>query len=105
MSIARIRKHDTVIAIAGEFAGQTGEVLAVDAARDRAVVRGLNVVRRAVRPTTERPAGGFVSLEAPIRLSNLMPYDPERKRGTRIARVREGGRAVRKAKGSGRLLD
>lgn len=105
MSIARIKKNDLVVAITGEYAGQTGRVLAVDAAGDKAVVEGLNMVKRAVRRSQAKPDGGFNEFEAPIRLSNLMPYDPDRKRGVRIARVREGERFVRKAKGSGRMMD
>ncbi len=105
MSIARIKKNDLVVAIAGEYAGQTGRVLTVDVAREMAVVEGLNMVKRAVRRSQTQPEGGYNEFEAPIRLSNLMPYDPDRKRGVRIARVREGDRFVRKAKGSGRLMD
>ncbi|MDD5707707.1 MAG: 50S ribosomal protein L24 [Kiritimatiellae bacterium] len=105
MSIARIKKNDTVIAIAGEYAGQTGKVLAVDVAGDTAIVEGLNVVKRAVRRSQTSPDGGYKEFEAPIRLSNLMPYDPDRKKGVRIARVLEGDRRVRKAKGTGRVLD
>lgn len=105
MSIARIKKNDTVVAIAGAFAGQHGKVLLVDRAKGRAYVKDLNVVRKAVRRSQANPNGGFDPKEAPIALSNLMPYDPDRKRGVRVARVREGDHFVRQAKGSGRRLD
>jgi large subunit ribosomal protein L24 len=105
MSIARIKKNDLVVAITGEYAGQTGRVLVVDKAAGKAVVEGLNMVKRAVRRSQAKPDGGYNDFEAPISLSNLMPYDPDRKRGVRITRVREGDRFVRKAKGSGRLMD
>ena len=105
MSIARIRKNDMVIAITGEHAGQTGRVLSVDPTRGVAVVEGLNIVKRAVRATQDKPQGGHTSFEAPIQLSNLMPYDAELKKGVRISRVREGDRMVRKVRGSGRALD
>ena len=105
MSIARIRKNDQVIAIAGEYAGQTGTVRSVDPTAGKAIVEGLNLVKRVVRRTQERPNGGFDSVEAPLRLSNLMPYDAVAKKGVRISRVREGGKTVRKAKGTGRVLD
>lgn len=105
MSIARIKKNDVVIAITGEYAGQTGRVLSVQPAAGLAVVEGLNLVKRAVRRSQDNPNGGYKSFEAPIRLSNLMPYDPDKKKGVRIARVREGGKTVRKAKGTGRVLD
>ena len=105
MSIARIKKNDVVIAITGEYAGQTGRVLSVQVAAGMAVVAGLNMVQRSVRRSQEKPDGGYNKFEAPIRLSNLMPYDPDQKKGVRIARVREGGKTVRKAKGTGRILD
>lgn len=105
MSIARIKKNDVVIANAGEYAGQTGRVQSVDSAKGFALVEGLNLVKRAVRRSQSKPDGGYDTFEAPIRLSNLMPYDPDKKKGVRISRVRVGDKAVRKAKGSGRVLD
>jgi large subunit ribosomal protein L24 len=105
MSLARIKKNDVVIANAGEYKGQTGRVQSVDPVKGVAVVEGLNLVKRAVRRSQEKPEGGYNTFEAPIRLSNLMPYDPDKKKGVRVARVREGGKTVRKAKGSGRILD
>jgi large subunit ribosomal protein L24 len=105
MSVARIKKNDTVIAIAGAYAGQTGKVLRVDRAAGCAVVEGINLRTKTVRRSQANSQGGFTKREAPIDLSNLMPYDPDRKKGVRIVRVREAGRGVRKAKGTGRLLD
>jgi len=105
MSVARIRKNDTVIAIAGAYAGQTGKVMRVLADKGRAVVEGFNLRRKAVRRSQTSPQGGFVNREAPIDLSNLMPYDPDKKQRTRIARVREGDRFARRSKRSGRLLE
>ena len=92
MSVARIKKNDTVIAIAGESAGKTGKVLRVLPKKGKAVVQGLNMVKKAIRRSQTAPEGGFVDREAPIDLSNLMPYDPDAKKGVRIRRVREGER-------------
>ncbi len=105
MSVARIKKDDTVVAISGEYAGQTGKVLRVMADKGRAVVQGLNMVKKAVRRSQTSPNGGFVDREAPMELSNLMPYDPDKKKGVRISRVREGDKVVRKSKASGKSLD
>jgi len=105
MSVARIKKNDTVIAIAGECAGQTGKVLRVMADKGKAVVQGLNLVKKAVRRSQTAPNGGFVDRESPINLSNLMPYDPDKKKGVRISVVREGEKSVRKSKASGKVLD
>ncbi len=106
MSIQRIKVKDTVIAIAGEAAGKTGVVQRIDHRRGRAIVEGLNLVKKAFRPGGKRaPSGGLHDIEAPIALSNLMPYDPKQKKGVRIARVREGGAVVREAKGSGHRFE
>jgi large subunit ribosomal protein L24 len=105
MSVARIKKNDTVVASVGEYAGQTGKVLRVMAEKGRAVVQGLNMVKKAVRRSQTSPNGGFVEREAPMELSNLMPYDPDKKKGVRISRVREGDKKVRKSKASGKNLD
>ena len=105
MSVARIKKNDTAIAITGEYAGQTGKVLRVMAEKGLVVVQGLNLVKKAVRRSQTSPNGGFVDREAPLKLSNVMPYDPDKKKGVRISRVREGDKSVRKSKASGKILD
>ncbi|MDX9868299.1 MAG: 50S ribosomal protein L24 [Kiritimatiellia bacterium] len=105
MSVARIRKEDTVIAIAGDFAGKTGKVLRVMPDKGKAVVQGLNMVKKAIRRSQTAPEGGIVEREAPIDLSNLMPYDPDAKKGVRIRRVKEGDRVVRQSKATGKNLD
>jgi len=105
MSIARIRKNDTVIVTKGESAGQTGKVLRVMADKGLVVVQEVNVVKKAVRRSEAHPNGGHIEREAPIKLSNVMPYDPEKKKGVRISIVREGDNKVRKSKASGKILD
>ncbi len=104
MSLARIKKDDTVIVISGEYAGKTGKVKSVNTASDTAVVENVNIVKKAVRRSNENPNGGFVEFEAPIRLCKLMPYDETAKKGVRISRVKEGDKIVRKAKGTGRVF-
>lgn len=105
MSIARIKKDDIVIAISGDDAGKKGKVLRVLPKKGKAVVQGLRIVKKAIRRSESTPEGGFVERETPIQLSNLMPYDPDAKKGVRISRVREGGKWVRKSKATGKVLD
>lgn len=105
MSIARIKKNDLVIAIAGEFAGQTGKVLRVYHGKGQVMVEGLNVVKKSVRRSKDKPDGGFEDLPKPMYLSKVMPYDADLKKGVRITRVRGADKLVRRAKGSGKLLD
>ncbi len=101
MSIARIKKNDTVIVITGADKGKTGKVLSVSPKHGTAVVEGLHLVSKAVRRDEKNPNGGFVQKEAPINLSNLMPYDAEAKRGSRIARTEN----ARTLKSSGKVID
>ncbi|MEC7839663.1 MAG: 50S ribosomal protein L24 [Chlamydiota bacterium] len=65
----KIRKGDTVIAIAGNYKGQTGTVLSVDS--DKAVVQGLNVRKKHVKKSEQMPNGGIISVEKPLHISNL----------------------------------
>ncbi len=77
MAKARIKRGDTVRVIAGSEKGATGKVLAVDRKRERAVVEGLNVVKRHLRKNVNPnvPEGGILEKEAPIHLSNLKKVD------------------------------
>ena len=104
MSIARIKTGDEVVVISGEYAGKTGKVEKVDPKAGTAVVKGVNMVKKAVRRSQENPEGGFVEFEARIRLCKLMPWDESAKKGVRVSRVKEGDTFVRKAKGTGRVF-
>ena len=103
MAIARIRKNDTVIVISGNNAGKTGTVLSVDAKKGTAIVGGLNVHKKAVR-RTEKQAGGLIDRELPIRLCKLMPYDAEKKCGTRVRVGEKDGKKARVSVKSGKAL-
>ncbi|MCR5752034.1 MAG: 50S ribosomal protein L24 [Kiritimatiellae bacterium] len=103
MSIARIRKNDTVICTSGNDAGKTGTVLSVDPKKGTAIVGGLNVHKKAMR-RTEKTAGGLVDKELPIRLCKLMPYDPAAKRGTRVKAGEKDGKKARVSVKSGKPL-
>ena len=105
MSIARIKKNDTVIVISGESAGKTGKVTRIDKSKDMVFVEGLNMVKKAMRRSQDRPDGGFVSIEAPLRLCKVMPYDAEAKKGVRIKRVRDGDKTERVSKATNKVLD
>ena len=105
MSINRIKKGDEVVAISGVNAGKTGKVLFVDSEQGRAIVEGVNVKKKTVRRSQDNPQGGITDREAPIALSNLMPYDPEAKKGVRISRAKDGEKPVRKSKASSHVFD
>jgi large subunit ribosomal protein L24 len=95
VSIATIKKNDTVLAVRGVSAGKTGKVLEVNRAKSRALVEGLSLVKKALRKSQDNPQGGIVEKEASIALANLRPYCPECKRGVRIRRRMDGDKRVR----------
>ena len=102
---AKIRKGDKVIVITGRDKGRTGEVMEVRPAEGRALVRGINVVKRHQRQTPQQQ-GGIISKEAPIQLSNLAIADPASDKATRVGfKVLEDGSKVRIAKRSGERID
>ena len=105
MSGTRIRKNDTVIAMAGVSRGKTGKVLHVFPKTGRAIVEGLNVVKKSLRKTQDNPQGGIADKESAIQMSNLMPYCPTCKKGVRVARLKEGDNAVRKCRKCGHAFD
>jgi large subunit ribosomal protein L24 len=104
---ARIRKGDRVVVTTGKDKGKTGEVIRVIPDEDRAVVRGVNVVRRHQRQTPSAQ-GGIVSKEMPIHLSNIAIADRDGKPsrvGFKFVGEGEARRKVRYAKLSGDVID
>ena len=103
--MANIRKDDNVIVISGRDKGKKGKVLKVFPKEDRALVQGVNVVKRHQRQT-QREQGGIVSKESPIHLSNIAHVDPKSGKATRVGTKTLGdGRKVRFAKKSGEVID
>ena len=66
-----VKKGDTVLVIAGDDKGKTGRVLQVDRKRGRAVVEGVNLVKKHIRKSEDHPQGGVIEVEAGIAVSNL----------------------------------
>jgi large subunit ribosomal protein L24 len=103
MALARIRKNDTVIVTSGNDAGKTGTVMSVNPKKGTAIVGGLNKHKKAMRRTEKNP-GGLVDVELPIRLCKLMPYDADKKCGTRVKTGEKEGKKARVAVKSGKAL-
>lgn len=102
MSKLHIKKGDTVYVNAGEDKGKTGRVLKVLVDKNRAIVEGVNMVSKSMKPSAKHPQGGIVKQETPIHLSNLNPVDPKTGKPTRIGRKRNAeGILVRYSKRSG----
>ncbi len=110
--MAKIKKGDLVVVIAGRDRGQQGRVLEVLKDSERVIVEGVQRVTKHVKPGTRRDnqSGGIIHIEAPIHISNVMLVDPETKKGTRVGyrteQVERDGRTrtqrVRVAKRSGK---
>jgi large subunit ribosomal protein L24 len=102
---AKIKKGDKVVLLSGRDNGRSGEVVKVNPTEGRALVRGVNMVRRHQKQS-QTQEGGIISKEAPIDLSNLSLIDPKDGKPTRVGfKILEDGRKVRFAKRSGDLID
>ena len=102
---AKIKKGDKVIVLTGRDKGRTGEVIEVRPDESRALVRGINLVKRHQKQAAGREAG-IISKEAPVHLSNLALADPKDDKPTRVGfSVLPDGRKVRVAKRSGVEID
>ena len=102
---AKIKKGDKVVVLAGRDKGKNGEVLQVLPKDGRAVVRGVNLVKKHTKQS-QQSEGGIISKEATIDLSNIAIADPKDGKPTRVGfKVLDDGRKVRFAKRSGDLID
>ena len=102
---AKIRKGDKVIVLAGRDKGRTGEVISVNPTASRALVRGVNMVKRHQRQTPQQD-GGIISKEATIHLSNIAIADPKDGKPTRVGfKTMNDGRKIRIARRSGVEID
>ena len=98
---AKIKKGDKVVVLAGRDKGRTGEVIQVMPTEGRALVRGVNIVKRHQRQS-QTSEGGIISKEGPIHLSNLAYADPKTGKPTRVGfKIQKDGTKVRIEKRSG----
>ena len=100
MSKLHIKKGDMVYVNAGDEKGKTGKVTKVLVEKKRAIVEGVNMVKKSTKPSAAHPQGGIIEQEAPIHV-----VDPKTGKPTRIGRKKgENGKLVRYAKKSGEEL-
>lgn len=101
----RIRKGDTVIIISGNDKGKKGKVLEINTAKSRAVVEGVNMITKHVKPSANNPEGGIEKTEAGIHMSNIMVLDPSNGEPTRVGRKKDSeGKLQRFSKTTGELI-
>jgi large subunit ribosomal protein L24 len=102
---AKIRKGDKVVVLTGRDKGRTGEVVSVRPTEGRALVRGVNLVKRHQKQTPNQE-GGIISKESTIHLSNIAIADPKDGKPTRVGfKIQADGKKVRIAKRSGAEID
>jgi len=99
----KIKKGDKVVVIAGSYRGTEGEVLEMLPKAGKAIVDGVNIAKKHMKPTNDNP-GGIIDKALPIELSNLMFLDPKSGKGTRLGIREEGGEMVRYSKKSGETV-
>ena len=99
----KIKKGDQVVVITGRDKGRKGEVIEVLRAESRVRVLGINMVKRH-RRATQNDAGGIISMEAPLHISNVAHIDPESGKPTRVRREEKDGKKIWVAQRSGKAL-
>jgi large subunit ribosomal protein L24 len=100
-----IRSGDTVEVISGVDAGKRGRVLKVFPQKRRALVEGVNFIKRHTKPSTNNQQGGIIEKEAPVHAAKLMLVDPQTEERTRIRRKRlDDGSSIRVATKSGEQI-
>lgn len=102
----RLRKGDNVQVISGEDKGKTGKILKVIPVKNRAIVEGINVVKRHTKPSPKNQQGGIMEKEASIDISNIMLVCPKSGKPTRVgSKVLENGQRVRFSKKAKESID
>ena len=99
-----VKKNDKVKVIAGKDKGKEGVIEKVFPAKDRVIVKGVNIVKKHQKPTNANPNGGIVEVEAPIHVSNVMLIDPSNNEAPRVGFQVEDGKKVRVSKKTGKTL-
>ncbi len=101
----RIRRDDTVMVMAGKDKGKTGKVVRVITKVNKAVIENINVVKKSVKRSDTYPQGGYVELEKPVALANLMLVDKKSNKPTRFrVNVLKDGSKERIARASGETI-
>ncbi|MGB0788190.1 MAG: 50S ribosomal protein L24 [Marinirhabdus sp.] len=96
----KIKSGDTVVVTAGDHKGSEGKVLRVFREKNKAIVEGVNLVKKHQKPSAASPQGGITEMEAPLHISNLSLIDPKSGTPTRVGYRMEDGKKIRFAKKS-----
>ena len=100
----RVKKGDTVVVITGKDKGKKGNVLKVFPKANRVLVEGVNTITKHQKPSAMNPQGGIINREAPIHISNVMPFESEIGKGVRVRFDVTEGKKVRVSAKSGKEI-
>jgi large subunit ribosomal protein L24 len=101
--MARVKKGDQVLVIRGDDKGKQGKVVRVVPERDLVVVAGINMVKKHLSATPQRP-GGILEVEAAMHVSKVMPIDPTTGKRTRVRSQEKDGKKIRIAKSGAEIV-
>jgi large subunit ribosomal protein L24 len=104
MAKLKIKSGDTVVVTTGDHKGSEGKVLVVFSEKNKAIVEGVNTVKKHEKPSAANPQGGITEKEAPIHISNLALVDSKSGTATRVGYRMEDGKKVRFSKKSNQVL-
>lgn len=99
-----VKRGDTVEVISGDDKGKRGEILQVFPDKMRAIVDGVNIVKKHMKPS-QTQEGGITEMPATIHVSNLMLIDPKTNEATRFGRKKVDGKTVRYSKKTGNIIN
>lgn len=101
----RLKKGDTVIVRSGKYKGQTGKILATHPKENKVTVEGINIAKKAMKPTRSKPQGGIVEVTKPIWVSKVSIVEPGTKKWSRVGySIDKSGKKVRIFKRSGKEI-
>ena len=101
---SRLKKNDMVFIRTGKEKGKTGKILRIDYKSGRAFIQGLNMVKKAMRKSTQNDKGGIIEKEASIHLSNITLWDEKSNTTGRIGAEFKGGRKIRVIRKAGKEI-
>ena len=104
MAKLKIKSGDTVVVTTGDHKGSEGKVLVVFSEKNKAIVEGVNTVKKHEKPSAANPQGGITEKEAPIHISNLALIDSKTGTATRVGYRMEDGKKIRFSKKSNQVL-
>ena len=100
----KLKLGDEVVILAGKDKGKTGAVLDLNFKKSKALIKGVNMVKKTIKPTQENPNGGFLDKEAFVHISNISLMSPKTKKATRVRIEEKDGKKVRVATACGSVL-